>query len=100
VRLLSEAHTVKEFVDLAAEALSIKLEWRGVGDDEHAVLKGTNKVVVRIDPLYFPPTDVQSLLGDARKIRSKLNWTPKTSFNEMVNEMAKSDYDLQSQKQK
>ena len=95
-----EAHTVKEFVDLAAESLAIKLEWRGLGADEHAVIKGTNKVAVQIDPLYFRPTDVQSLLGDARKIKSKLGWTPKTSFIEMVNEMAKSDYDQLSKKQK
>ena len=95
-----EAHTVKEFVDLAAESLAIKLEWRGLGADEHAVIKGTNKVAVQIDPLYFRPTDVHSLLGDARKIKSKLGWTPKTSFIEMVNEMAKSDYDQLSKKQK
>ncbi len=95
-----EAHTVKEFVDLAAESLSIKLEWRGVGQDEHAVLQGTSKVAVRIDPSYFRPTDVQSLLGDAQKIKSKLNWSPKISFNELVHEMARSDYDLQSQMQK
>jgi GDPmannose 4,6-dehydratase len=95
-----EAHTVKEFVDLAAESLSMKLEWRGAGQDEHAVMKGSDKVVVKIDPMYFRPTDVHSLLGDAQKIKSKLNWSPKTSFNELVSEMARSDYDLQSKMQK
>jgi len=50
--------------------------------------------------MYFRPADVHSLLGDAQKIKSKLNWSPKTSFNELVSEMARSDYDLQSKMQK
>ncbi len=93
-----EAHTVKEFVDVAAECLSMKLEWRGEDQDEHAIILGTNKVVVRIDPLYFRPTDVHTLLGDSHKIKKLLNWTPKTSFPDLVDEMVKSDYDLQSKK--
>ena len=93
-----EAHTVKEFIDVAAECLSMKLEWRGEGQDEHAIIQGTNKVVVRVDPLYFRPTDVHTLLGDSQKIKTLLNWTPKISFSELVDEMVKSDYDQQSKK--
>ncbi len=93
-----EAHTVKEFVDVAAQHLSMKLEWRGNGQDEHAVLRGTKKVVVAIDPLYFRPTDVHNLLGDSKKIKTLLNWTPKVSFHDLVDEMVKSDYDQQSSK--
>jgi GDPmannose 4,6-dehydratase len=88
-----ESHTVKEFVNFAAECLSMKLEWRGEGLKEHATIKGTEKVVVRIDPLYFRPTEVHTLLGDSQKIRTLLNWVPRTSFSELIEEMIKSDYD-------
>ena len=93
-----EAHTVKEFVNLAAESLSLELEWRGEGKDELAVIKGSDRVIIRIDPLYFRPTDVQSLLGDSTKIKTVLNWSPKVTFSQLIDEMVKSDYDRESQK--
>jgi GDPmannose 4,6-dehydratase len=88
-----EAYTVKDFVNMAAQSLGMKLEWQGEGAEEIAVMTGTSKIIVKIDPLYFRPTDVQSLLGDSTKIRSELNWSPRTSFAELVEEMVKSDYD-------
>ena len=93
-----EAHTVKEFANLAAESLSLELEWRGEGKEELAVIKGSDTVIIRIDPLYFRPTDVQSLLGDSTKINTALNWSPKVTFSQLVDEMVKSDYDRESQK--
>ena len=93
-----EAHTVKEFANLAAESLSLELEWRGEGKDELAVIKGSDRVIIRIDPLYFRPTDVQSLLGDSTKIKTVLNWSPKVTFSQLIDEMVKSDYDRESQK--
>ena len=93
-----EAHTVKEFANLAAESLSLELEWRGEGKEELAVIKGSDTVIIRIDPLYFRPTDVQSLLGDSTKIKTVLNWSPKVTFSQLIDEMVKSDYDRESQK--
>lgn len=91
-----ESYTVKDFVNMAAQSLAMKLEWQGEGAEETAVLTGTNKIIVKVDPLYFRPTDVQSLLGDSSKIRSELKWSPRTSFAELVDEMVKSDYDRES----
>ena len=93
-----ESYTVKDFVNMAAQSLAMKLEWQGEGSEETAILTGTNKIIVKVDPLYFRPTDVQSLLGDSSKIRSELKWHPRTSFAELVDEMVKSDYDRESRK--
>ena len=91
-----KSHMVKDFVNMAAQSLAMKLEWQGEGAEETAILTGTNKIIVKVDPLYFRPTDVQSLLGDSSKIRSELKWRPRTSFAELVDEMVKSDYDRES----
>lgn len=93
-----ESYTVKDFVNMAAQSLAMKLEWQGEGAEETAILTGTKKIIVKVDPLYFRPTDVQSLLGDSSKIRSELKWHPRTSFAELVDEMVKSDYDRESRK--
>lgn len=94
-----EQHSVREFVDRAATELGMHLEWRGQGVDETAVLAEAPEaceakpgtVTVRVDPRYFRPTEVETLLGDPTKAREQLGWTPQTSFAELVREMVQAD---------
>ena len=67
------------------------IEWRGEGVDETGVDKKSGKTLVRVDPVYFRPTEVDLLIGDASKARAKLGWKPKTTFIELVKEMVASD---------
>jgi GDPmannose 4,6-dehydratase len=85
-----EQHSVREFVQLAADELGIELTWTGSGVEEKAVDQ-TGRVVVAIDRRYFRPAEVQALLGDATKARQKLGWKPRTNFRELVKEMVQSD---------
>jgi GDPmannose 4,6-dehydratase len=86
-----ETHTVREFVELAFQAVGRRIEWRGKGVKEQGVDARTGDVLVAIDPRYFRPTEVDELLGDASKARAKLGWTHRTTFAELVNEMVESD---------
>jgi GDPmannose 4,6-dehydratase len=83
-------YSVRDFVDAAARELGMSLEWRGSGVDEYA-LDAQGRKVVAVDPRYFRPTEVESLLGDASKARRQLGWTPKISFAELVAEMVRED---------
>lgn len=83
-------YSVRNFVDAAASELSINIQWQGQGVNE----KGYDqhgKCIVQVDPRYFRPTEVETLLGDASKAREKLGWTPKISFAELVTEMVRED---------
>ena len=92
-------HSVREFIELAADYLGIRIGWEGSGVDEVGrVIENSNQhgpqagdIIVRIDPRYFRPTDVGTLLGDATKAKDVLGWEPKTSFTELVEEMIKED---------
>ena len=106
-----EQHSVKEFVELAGEELGFDIEWNGSGLDEVGIISAIDKgkyssrselpdeylhlqpgtVVVRVDPRYFRPTEVDSLLGDASKAREKLGWAPRITFKELVKEMIAKD---------
>ena len=86
-----ETRSVREFVELASAEVDRTIEWRGKGVDETGVDKTSGKTVVRIDPVYFRPTEVDFLVGDASKAREKLGWKPKTSFTQLVKEMIASD---------
>jgi GDPmannose 4,6-dehydratase len=86
--------SVRTFVNRAAEFLGYKLDWQGYGLDEHAVDKASGKTVVRVDPRYFRPTEVDALLGDASKAKRQLGWTPEVSFDALVREMIDSDSKL------
>jgi GDPmannose 4,6-dehydratase len=88
-----ETRSVREFVELAFAEVGRAIEWRGKGADETGIDKKSGKAVVRIDPVYFRPTEVDLLVGDASKAREKLGWKPKTSFTQMVKEMVASDLD-------
>jgi len=86
-----EQHSVREFVVRVASGLGMSIEWRGSGADEQGVDTTTGRTIVQIDPRYYRPTEVDALLGDATKARSKLGWQPQISFDELVREMVAAD---------
>ena len=89
-----EQHSVRAFVERAAAELGMSLRWRGSKLDEHAVDTATGQTVVRVDPRYFRPAEVDTLLGDASKARQQLGWKPEVGFAELVREMVESDWRL------
>lgn len=86
-----EQHSVREFVTLAANEIGIELRWEGQGVDEKGYDNATGACIVAVDPRYFRPAEVETLLGDASKAKEKLGWTPGTTFMELVREMAVED---------
>jgi GDPmannose 4,6-dehydratase len=86
-----ETHTVREFCDKAFGRAGIALEWRGEGDAEKGYESGSGRLLVEVDPRYFRPAEVELLQGDAAKARTRLGWTPTTSFDELVTMMVDSD---------
>lgn len=84
-------HSVKDFVSIAAEELGFDIRWEGKGTEEKGYDQKTGKCIVAVDPRYFRPTEVESLLGDATLAREELGWEPKISFEEMVMEMVAQD---------
>ncbi|MBS3649438.1 GDP-mannose 4,6-dehydratase [Pseudaminobacter sp. 19-2017] len=89
-----ETHPVREFVELAFSEAGRTIVWEGTGVDEVGRDSRTGKVLVRVDPRYFRPTEVDTLIGDASKARAKLGWRHQTSFRELVAEMVSSDIEL------
>ena len=102
-------HSVREFVERASAELGIHLRWEGEGVDEIGIVdsiryKGTEaqrhkvlkegQIIIRVDPRYFRPTEVESLLGDASKAKRELGWEPKISFGELVREMVLADLEV------
>jgi GDPmannose 4,6-dehydratase len=96
-----EQHSVRDFVNAVASELGMALEWRGKGLKETGIVTQVNgdgkagpkkgHAIVRVDPRYFRPTEVETLLGDATKARKKLGWKPKIKFKELVAEMVRED---------
>ena len=89
-----ETRSVREFCLKVASWFDYELIFKGVGAEEVGVDKKTNKVLIRIDPLNFRPTEVDLLLGDASKAKKILNWSPSISFDQLVDEMCMSDNEL------
>ncbi len=83
-------YSVRDFVNAVAKELNMNITWTGQGVDEKAYYDG--KCIIQIDPKYFRPTEVETLLGDPSKAKSKLGWHPKISFNELVAEMVSEDF--------
>jgi GDPmannose 4,6-dehydratase len=86
--------SVRDFVVAAGTLLDMRIEWRGEGVDEVGIDTATGRQLVRVDPRYFRPTEVETLLGDATKAREKLGWTAEVTFPELVAEMVESDFEL------
>ena len=84
-------HSVREFIEVSANRLGIKIRWQGSKEDEVGINEENNKVIVRIDPRYYRPTEVESLLGDPSKARDKLGWQASISFEDLVKEMVDAD---------
>jgi len=96
-------YSVRDFVNTTAVSMGLQLEWTGQGTDEHAVVVSCDNdelgfqpgdVVVRIDPRYYRPAEVETLLGDASLAKEKLGWVPKISFAQLVEEMVETDLRL------
>jgi GDPmannose 4,6-dehydratase len=85
-------HSVRDFINEASKNLDMNIEWRGKNLEEVGSYNG--KEIIKVDPKYFRPTEVETLLGDASKAKEKLNWTPKISFEQLVNEMTQEDLKL------
>jgi GDPmannose 4,6-dehydratase len=86
-----EAHSVREFVEKAFAYVDRTIEWRGRGVEEKGIDKKTGNTLIEIDPRYFRPTEVESLIGDPRKAHNKLGWRHRVSFDELVCEMVDAD---------
>jgi len=85
-------YSVRDFINLASKQLDMKIEWSG--KDLNEIGSFNNKEIIKIDPRYFRPTEVETLLGDASKAKEKLKWVPKISFDQLVNEMVEEDLKL------
>jgi GDPmannose 4,6-dehydratase len=94
-------YSVRDFVNAAAQELGIVLAWQGQGVDETATVENVGRsilkkgqVIVQVDPRYFRPTEVETLLGDPSKAKEKLGWVPKITLEEMVAEMVREDLSI------
>ena len=85
-------YSVRDFINAAANELEMKIHWEGNGLQEIGYWQA--KPIVRVDPRYFRPTEVETLLGDPTKAKDKLGWTPKISFKELVAEMVREDFKI------
>lgn len=86
-----EQHSVREFVEICARELGMAIAWEGQGIDERGINLANGKTIVRVDPRYFRPTEVETLLGDPSKAKRNLGWEPRISFQELVKEMTARD---------
>jgi GDPmannose 4,6-dehydratase len=89
-------YSVRDFVNAAAEELGMRIAWKDQGVDEVGMIDATHtnlqpRIIVRVDPRYFRPTEVETLLGNASKAKKKLGWAPKTTLQELVREMVRED---------
>ena len=85
-------YSVRDFINIASKYLGMKIEWKGNGLDEIGSHDG--KIIIEVDPKYFRPTEVETLLGDYTKAKEKFNWSPKISFEQLVKEMVEEDLKL------
>jgi len=82
-------HSVRDFINLASKKLDMEIEWSGKGLEEVGSFKGNE--IIKVEPRYFRPTEVETLLGDSSKAKEKLNWSPKITFEQLVNDMVDED---------
>lgn len=86
-----ETHSVREFIELAFQVVDISIHWEGKGVEEKGMDKATGEVIVRVDPQYFRPTEVDLLIGDPKKAIEQLGWIRKVTFSDLVKEMVEAD---------
>lgn len=89
-----ESHTVREFIDVAFREIGLAIEWKGDGVDEKGVSANDGRSLVVVDPAYYRPTEVEHLIGDARKANAVLDWNPTTRFDELVKLMVRADLEV------
>ena len=92
----NETSTIRYFVELAAKELDFDIEWRGSGKNEFGIDTKTNKIIVRVNPKFYRPAEVDILIGDYSKAEKLFGWKPKTSLNELIHMMIKYDFDIES----
>jgi GDPmannose 4,6-dehydratase len=88
-----EQHSVREFIEAAAGELAMDIEWRGSGVEEVGIDRNTGAQIIGVDPRYFRPTEVETLLGDPSKARNQLGWSAKIPFTDLVKEMVTADHE-------
>ena len=85
------SHSVKDFINICAKKLDIKLLWKNKGLNEVGINKETKKIIIRVNKKYFRETEVDDLIGDFSKAKRLLKWKPKYSFNKLVDDMIKDE---------
>ena len=88
---MEEQHSVRDFVNISCKKLGFDIEWTGEGIDEVGTDKNTGKIIVQINPEYYRPAEVETLIGDCTKVKTMLGWKPEYSFEQLVDEMCESD---------
>ena len=89
-----ETHPVREFVELAFKAADIKIEWHESNEKEYATIVGTNKIVVKVNPKFYRPAEVDLLIGDCSKAEKILGWKRKISYEQLIKLMVQNDLNL------
>jgi len=95
-----ETHSVREFIEKAFQCLDIQIEWQGKDEDVVGICNKTGNTIVRVDPKYYRPTEVEYLLGNPAKAKEKLGWEPKVKFEELVKIMVEADWERIQKKMK
>jgi GDPmannose 4,6-dehydratase len=90
---MGETHSIREFIEEACAHMGRKVTWEGQGVDETGRDSITGDIIVRVNPEFFRPAEVDALIGDSSRARQKLGWLPRTSFKELVQRMVDSDKD-------
>lgn len=86
-----EQHSVREFIEFTAKQLGITIQWEGEGKSERGINVANGKTIVAVDPRYFRPTEVDTLLGDTSKAKKNLGWEPKITFKQLIKDMVQAD---------
>jgi GDPmannose 4,6-dehydratase len=86
-----EQHSVREFIELTCHELGITIQWEGEGKSERGINTANGKTIVAVDPMYFRPTEVETLLGDTSKAKKQLGWQPKITFQQLIKDMVQAD---------